>query len=184
MAKLILEIETDLDSTQTQELLSKDTGAPHVFVNSLINFLEGVVSGQYSAAINCKLGAAAASKTGTFTGVSTANDTITINGVAFTAKTSGASGNQWNITASATLEAAAVAAAINASATAGIADVVYAEAASGVLTIKSKQAGKVGNAIVLSESCNNFTWAATALTGGTQATNKSYVLGKPVSTTY
>lgn len=190
MAKLILEIETDDNATQMVAKLSKDTTARHEVIHEVINLLEGISGGALNAAMNVKLGAVAATRTGTFTDEPTAADTLTINGVAFTARASGAVANEFNIVTGGTAaadaagNAAALAAAINASTTAGILDVVYASSALGVLTITSKQAGKVGNGIVLAESMGNFTLAGTALTGGTQSTNKTYQFGKAPSVTY
>jgi phage tail sheath gpL-like len=184
MAKLVIEIETDDDATGLVAKFSKDTTANYVAIRELINLMEGMASGTYNGAMNVKLGAVQASKTGTFTGNPTAADTVTVNGVAFTARASGAVANEYNIGADATANAAALAASINASVTAGIVDVVLASSALGVITFKSKQAGKVGNSIVLSESTGNFTLAGTVLAGGTQSTNKTYLFGKAATTAY
>jgi len=115
--------------------------------------------------------AVSASTTGTFTGDPTAGDTVTINGVAFTARASGAVANEYNLVAgSVTLTAAALAAAINASTTARIIGNVGATSALGVVTFFSLIPGSVGIPNTITESTDNFTLTATNFaTGGTQA---------------
>ncbi len=117
--------------------------------------------------------AVSASTTGTFTGDPSAGDTVTINGVAFTARASGAVANEYNITAgSVTANAAALAAAINASVTARIINTVGATSALGVVTFYSIVPGSTGIPATITESTSNFTVAAaTFTTGGTQAHN-------------
>jgi phage tail sheath gpL-like len=80
------------------------------------------------------------------------NDTVTIGGIAFTAKAAGPTGDQWLIDADASVCAAALAAAINASTTAGVAGCVTASASGAVVTITAAQPGKIGNAITLASS--------------------------------
>jgi hypothetical protein len=123
--------------------------------------------------------AVSASTTGTFTGDPSAGDTVTINGVAFTARASGAVANEYNITAgSVTANAAALAAAINASVTARIVNTVRATSALGVVTFYSVVPGSVGLTTTITESTSNFTLAATTFaTGGTQAHNATLSVG-------
>lgn len=80
------------------------------------------------------------------------NDTISINGVVFTAKTASPTGDQFLVGVSDTADAAAAVVAINASATAGIAGVVLASSALGVITLTSQVSGLIGNAISLASS--------------------------------
>lgn len=117
--------------------------------------------------------AVSASTTGTFTGDPTAGDTVTINGVAFTARASGAVANEYNFTAgNVTATAAALAAAINASVTARVIGCVRASSALGVVTFFSVVPGSTGITTTITESTGNFTLAATTFsTGGTQAHN-------------
>jgi hypothetical protein len=123
-----------------------------------------------------------ASGTVTFTDVPTANDTVTVNGVDFTAKASGATGNQFNIgggadaAAKAAATATNLAAAINASTTAKVKDVVQASASAGVVTVTAKQAGLGGNVFTLTESADNCEVAAIA--GGTDGTRYALNLGQ------
>ncbi len=115
--------------------------------------------------------AVSASTTGTFTGDPTAADTVTVNGVAFTARASGAVANEYNIvTGSVSGNAAALAASINASITAGVIGTVQASSALGVITFSAVVPGSAGKNIPISESTSNFTLADTTFsTGGTQA---------------
>ncbi len=117
--------------------------------------------------------AVSASTTGTFTADPTAADTITINGVVFTARASGAVANEFNfVVGSVTLTAAALAAAINASTTAGIVGTVGASSALGVVTFFATVPGSAGLNIPITESLGGFTLAAvTFATGGTQSHN-------------
>src|SRR5574343_1125761 len=128
MAKMIIEVELDQDATQMADLFNKSTTAPKEAALGLAMLFEDIASGAKNGVINVKIGAVAASKAGTFTGAPTATETVTIKGVAFTARASGATGNEFNIGGTVTLTASALKDAINASTTAGIKDVIRAEA--------------------------------------------------------
>jgi phage tail sheath gpL-like len=184
MAKLVLEIETDDSATQMVSRL--DSAVKDDVLPNIVNLLSGIQGGAYNAALNMKLGAVQATLSGTFTGAPTAAETCTINGVAFTARASGAVGNEFNIGGTVTITAANLAAAINASVTAGVADVVFASSALGVVTLSSKQAGKVGNAIIVADALSNFTWAgaATRFASGAQSTNRTFQYSKVPTTSY
>lgn len=184
MAKLVVELE--VDDTATLMVAKLDSAIKENSMNNLVNLMSGIQGGAYNAAMNVKLGAVQASLAGTFTGAPTAAETCTINGVAFTARASGAVANEFNIGGTVTITATNLAAAINASVTAGVVDVVFASSNAGVVTLYSKQAGKVGNAIVVADALSNFTWAgaATKLAGGTQSTNRTFQFSKAPTTTY
>lgn len=147
---------------------------------NLANYINSLAGGVKSASLEFKVGAVKASLVGTFTGAPTADETITINGVAFTAKDSGATGDQFNIGANVTATAAALVAAINASSTAGIVGVVTASNVAGAVTVTCVVPGLVGNAIVVAESMSNFAWAgaATKLASGTDGTATTLSLGE------
>lgn len=122
--------------------------------------------------------AVSASTTGTFTGAPTAAQTITVNGVAFTARASGAVEDEFNIGDDVTETAANLAAAINASTTAGILNTVGATSSSGVVTFYSVVPGPVGKNIPITESLDNFTLANTTFsTGGTQSNSTTLIAG-------
>lgn len=110
-------------------------------------------------------GGTRASKTGTFSGVGTADDTITVNGVVFTLKASAASAYQVTIGGTAAATAANFAAKVNAkSAETGVTAVAVAED----VTLTATVGGTEGNAIVIAESGTGFSFAggATLLSGG------------------
>jgi hypothetical protein len=99
----------------------------------------------------------------TFTGAPTAAQLVTINGVAFTARASGAVANEFNIGGSVTITATNLAAAINASVTDGVSGCVVASSDAGVVTITSLVTGKLALGYTISENLSNATLAAFAL---------------------
>ena len=91
-------------------------------------------------------GPVAATSTWTFSSTGpTNNETCTVANVTFTAKTSGATGNQFNISATPATVAANFAAAINGSTS--LKGAVTASASSGVVTLTSAVPGLIGNGI-------------------------------------
>lgn len=177
-SKFVLVCNTNNDAgTTASEIAPNISGNPHSTgadawdaIGNIAGFIRTQLLGRginvvyYDTAVQ-------ASTTGTFTGDPLAGDTVTVNGIAFTARASGAVANEYNITAgSVTANAAALAAAINASTTAKIIGTVGASSALGVITFYSIVPGSVGLNIAISESTNNFTLADTTFsTGGTQA---------------
>lgn len=177
-SKFVLVVSTNNDAgTTASEIAPNVATNPNTTgagawdaINNIAAFLQNQTNGRginvvyYDTAVS-------ASTTGTFTGDPLAGDTVTINGVAFTARASGAVANEYNfVVGSVTATAAALAAAINASTTARIIGTIGASSALGVVTFYSIIPGSVGLPTVLSESTSNFTLADTTLsTGGTQA---------------
>jgi|HubBroStandDraft_3_1064219.scaffolds.fasta_scaffold137486_2 hypothetical protein len=91
-------------------------------------------------------GPVAATSTWTFASTGpTNNETCTVANITFTAKTSGATGNQFNISATPSVVAANFAAAINASP--NLKGICTAVAASGVVTLTAAVPGLIGNGI-------------------------------------
>lgn len=125
----------------------------------------------------------AASGTATILAGLVADEVVTIAGHAFTAKASGATGDQFNIGASEAATAANLAAAIRASVTAGIAGVVTAAAADAIVTITAIATGAVGNAITLTKTGDHLAVSGTGtLAGGDDATGRiggTAILGHP-----
>lgn len=117
--------------------------------------------------------AVAASDTLTLTGVSTATDTIIINGTTLTAVASGAVNNQWNVLGTATLQAAEIARAINASSTSLVSGHVVATSSLGVVTLTSAFPGIAGNAVTTAKGTDVgtvMTFSAARLAGGLAST--------------
>lgn len=174
-SKFVLVVNTNNDGATTASEIGPNVASnPHTSgadafdaIRNIAKFIEDQVGGR---GINVVMWdtAVAASGTGTFTGAPTADQTMIIAGVTFTAKSSGATGNQYNIGGSVTLSAAALAAAINAST--DLNGVVSATSNLGVVTITSDIPGLIGNGIATVDvDTSNFTFAQATLTGGTQA---------------
>jgi hypothetical protein len=122
---------------------------------------------------------ARAGKAGTFSGVGTANDTITIGGLAYKLVTTATTtALDVEIGASAAATATNLRLAINAgptgsgtvwgSATTAHPAVTATDDGAGVVTVSARTAGAIGNYVVISENGTGFSWAgaATALSGG------------------
>ncbi len=110
--------------------------------------------------------AVAATATLTFTGAPVAAETFVLNGVTFTARASGASGDEFDIGGTVTLTADAVVAAVNGSASVGVAAITASNVA-GVVTFTADVAGAAGNSLTLTEALTNAT--RTIFAGGADA---------------
>jgi hypothetical protein len=97
----------------------------------------------------------------TFTGLPTANDTVTINGTVYTFKASAATATEITIGATATETASNTASKIDANET-----IVDAVNVLGVVTISAANTGEYGNAYTLAESAANTTVSGATLSGG------------------
>lgn len=189
-SKFTLVVETTLDGATTASEIGTGVGGnPYTtgagawdLVNKIGAFLQTQAQGR-GLMISYSDTGVSASTTGTFTGAATAADTITINGVVFTARASAPAANEFVLSTNVTTGAANLAAAINASTTAGIINTVRATSAAGVVTFYSVVPGPVGLNIPITEALNNFTLAATTFaTGGTQAHNATIQAGINVPT--
>jgi hypothetical protein len=118
-------------------------------LNNFIDYLGGIAGGSIQgASLAFNVGALKASGTITVaTGGSANNETMTICGVTFTAKTSGATGNQFNISAVAATQAANMVTAINAATS--LAGIVTATNLLGVVTLSAVVPGTIGNGLVM-----------------------------------
>lgn len=142
-------------------------------INQLISYLGGVGGGVIDAEVNVTISSGSlASATGTVTcATALAADTVTINGVVFTAVSGTPANQQFDISGNNDAEAASLAAAINGitgSNAALINGFVVASAAGNVVTLRCPHKGILGNAITLASS--NGTRLAVSgarLTGGT-----------------
>lgn len=145
-------------------------------IEGLRAVLQGVAGGSYNGSIRCRLGAAKASGTFTFSSV-IATDTFDVNGVTFTCVSSGATGNQFNVGADDEESAANAAAAVNASATALVTDNVVATSSGAVVTITARYAGTLGNCITIADADSTITTSGARLTGGSDGTEFAFDLG-------
>jgi phage tail sheath gpL-like len=184
MAKSVILITHDEGSADISEQIGvSDSSNRMLQIVKLQNWLNGLAGGAKKASLAVGTSAVQASGTITFSDTGAADDTVLINGVTFTAKASGATGNEWNVGASATLSAAALAAAINASVTALVSGYVTASADSGVVTITAVRPGTLGNCITIAEGVDagaDMAVSGARLTGGTEGTEKTFYFGSAV----
>jgi hypothetical protein len=180
-SKFVLVVTTNNDAATTaSEIAPNVSGNPNTVGSgapgAVRRIAEFLMAQSLGRGINIRYWdtAVSASTTGTFTGAPTAGQSMTVNGVTFTARASGATGNEFNIGASVTATAANLAAAINASTTAKVINTVGATSALGVVTFFAIAAGSAGLNIPMTEGLDSFTLADTTLsTGGTQAHNST-----------
>jgi phage tail sheath gpL-like len=165
----LTETQTDLERV----LYSADRAGSGI---KLVDGMKAITSGMRQAKVVLGVNAAKASGTVTLSS-HVATDTVTINGVAFTCVASGATGNQYNVGASDTDTATALAAAINASATALIDGYVTASSALGVVTITADDPGKQGNLITLAISAHGSVSGARCTGGDDGATTSTNYYG-------
>jgi len=139
-------------------------------LQQISQFFDGIPAGALRPLVGCAIGAVQAVGSFTQTSTGAANgETLTVAGVTFTARTSGAVGNEWNRNNTVATSATNLAAAINASTATNI--YCSAVAAAGVVTITVTQPGVLGNLLALTESCSNTTTVTCA--GGTEGTATS-----------
>lgn len=171
MSLIKIVINTPRNSGDVDSLLrlQNNAGNSPDQVTRVAEFLNGVAIRGGNVLVST--GAVRASLVGTFSGDPTENDTITINGVAFTAKASGAGANEFNIaTGDNVTTCANCVAAINASTSAKIKGTVFAvDNGDGTFTLYATVPGTLGNLFTTAESMDNFAWAgaASVLAGGT-----------------
>jgi hypothetical protein len=159
--------------TSSNDLISGMAHAPNkTSPSEFMHHLGTLITARAQVGIQLLNGnSGAASGTVTLTNASiSANDTITVGGITFTAKASGASGNQFNIGGTATITATNLAAAVNAST--GIDHTVfYATSAAGVVTFQMVSPGTYGNHMSLATSNGaGFGLSGSTFTGGANDT--------------
>jgi len=126
-------------------------------LNNFIDYLSGLAGGNVSGA-TLVFGVGAVRAVGSITQTSTGaanGETLTVAAVTFTARTSGATGNEWNRSDTVATSATNLAAAINASTDTN--PYVSASASAGVVTVTVLEPGVLGNTITITESCSNTT---------------------------
>lgn len=181
---VVLTITTGSEATQTiKNIFLKPTSIQREQARAVGDYFLAAAAGLRTCSFDSQVNggaSVAASGTYTFSGAASASDTVLINGVTFTAETSGATGNQWNIGSSATQTATNLAAAINGSATAGINTIVSATSALGVVTITALVKGTIGNAVTIAKGTDSGsvnTVSGARLTGGVNTTTNVYHYG-------
>jgi hypothetical protein len=163
------------DSATTMKNILQLEAAPinQVDDENMDKMIGDMIDGSQLSFTKISTGSTQATGTITLNGMM-AGDTITVNGVVFTAETSGATGNQFNVGVSDTATALNAAKAINASTTANVIHVVTASAASNVITVTAVQPGLQGNMNTLAVSAHGSVASASTSAGpavlGTAAT--------------
>lgn len=162
MATLTVVVKTSKDVS-----LFRQASQDRENLNRLINLLSGVNIGAVQASVDIHSGSAdpvAASGTLTLTSA-IATDAVTIGKTTLTASSTPANENQWEIDgASDTLDAASLAAAINAHSV--LSTIVSATSATNVVTITALEKGALGNYIALSSADATIVASATYLANG------------------
>lgn len=167
-------------ATDIKRVLQGPRSAPFAGLNHIHNYLGALQSGVRKASVEVDVALVQASGTVTFSAVASANDTVLVNGVTFTAKASGAGANEFNIGADEVASAANLAAAINASVTALVSGYVSASSALGVVTVVASQFGKMGNLVTIAEGVDGgsvISVSGARLIGGTDGTSLTYYCG-------
>jgi hypothetical protein len=155
--------------------ISIDVTKKNKSIAALVNHIQAVGAGVKAGPIDVKQNGGdgvAASAVVTCAAVAAA-DTITINGVVFTAVAGAPAGNQFDQSGTDTADAASLVNAINTSASALVNQHVTASNVAGVVTITAKNKGAVGNAITIATSTGvrlAITGGVSRLTGGVDAT--------------
>lgn len=140
-------------------------GDKQTSINQFIGYLGRLREGVSYGSLLFQQGAVQAQATLTSTGAATATEVFVLQGVTFTARASGATGNEFNVSATVATQAANIAAAINAST--DVNPYFIATSSAGVVTIKAIQPGVGGNIYTLTETLTNVALSnfATQATG-------------------
>lgn len=164
-----------------EEVLEIGTASPKEWLIKLENFIKGIKSGLINA--NCEQitdDTALVRASGTITVASIqADDTITINGVTLTGKSSPSGESQFDSDGSDTVVATAIKNCINANSS--LTGIVSASSSLGVVTVSAYVKGLIGNSITLASSNGTrLAVSAARLAGGTGLGESpvSYSLGK------
>ncbi len=166
-----LVIDTTMTGPEFTSITGLERGDRHGLCQGLITFFRGMNGGQYLSGATTSLNVAAIQASGTVTFASTGptNDqTCTIAGVTWTAKTSASAATaQFTVSATPSVVAANLAAAINAYV--AFNGILTATSLSGVVTIKCAIPGKVGNGITMA-NVNLSNTTIVSFASGTEGT--------------
>lgn len=173
MSLVTLLLSVGDSAVTTTDLFEINAALTQFSLPNIGKYIDDISGGEVSAYVSVYSGPIQAYGLVTFTGAPSNGETLSILNTTFTAETSGATGNQFNIGGTVTASAVNLAAAINAST--DLTGKVTATSALGVVTITSVIPGLVGNGLQLSESLSNAT--ATAFAHGTDGNKVSRNFG-------
>lgn len=176
MAITVLKLTTNESAASDSSVLLGSES--HVTANKLIDVLAAMAGGAKAASLSVAVaGVTAATDTVTFSAAATANDTVIVNGITFTAISGVPAAHQFDIGLDESDSAESLAASINADPL----TLVVASAALGVVTLTAVQAGVMGNAITVAEGVDFggvISVATPRLAGGVDATPTVYSFGR------
>lgn len=153
----------------TDQLYPATGGSVPESVDRISRYVEGLAQGAFDfTSIAVSIGVLPATATLTMTGAATAGQTLSVANVTFTAETSGATGNQYNLSGTVGTQAANIAAAINGST--NLTGIVTASALAGVVTITAFSAGLDGNGLQISAGNTSNMTASSGFSGGSNGT--------------
>ena len=168
MSSLVVTLKSEDVQADLQAACQLDGNTKRENALALAVLLKKLATGTKRGVLTVQTGSAdPVAASGTFTlDTAIATDAVTIGTTTFTATSTPTLATHWEIDgASDTLDAASLAAAINAHAT--VSQIVTATSADEVVTITAKQKGVVGNFIPLSSADSTITASGAFLTGGT-----------------
>lgn len=179
-SKFVVVVNTNNDAATTASEIAPNVASnPHTSgadawaaIDKIAAFIQAQGLGR-GVNVVVNTGAVAATGLVTFTGAPSNNETLSIANVTFTAKTSGATGNQFNIGGDVATTAENLATAINASS--DMAGIISASSSAGVVTLTSLVPGTIGNGLELSESLSNAT--VTAFASGAESNRTTLSAG-------
>ena len=148
----------------------------HEGLTGLIHYLTAINGGLKSGTTTLYTGAVQGTAVLTVTAAAVNNETMVVCGVTFTAKTSGAVGNEFNLNATPTTQATNMVTAFNASP--DLTGIVTAANVAGVITLTAALAGKVGNALVVTESLTGTVVTTSFATAATGTNGTIYTLDR------
>lgn len=161
----------NLTVTYTDTIRTASSDNRTAWNSRLVDLIKGINSGAtvYTGVSEVVTdGATVATGTVTFSSTgATAADTVTLGGTTFTCADT-PTGNQFSSGLPA-VNAASLAAAFNATATAAVKGACFATAALGVVTFTASAAGAIGNSFTLAKVGTNIAVSGAKLTGGTSA---------------
>lgn len=179
-SKFVLVVNTNNDAATTASEIAPNVASnPHtsgadapIAIDTIASFIQSQIQGR-GVNVVVNTGSVAATGLVTFTGAPSNNETLSIANVTFTAKTSGATGNQFDIGGTVTETAENLVTAVNASS--NLAGIVSASNAAGVVTLTALVPGTIGNGLELSESLSNAT--VTAFASGAESNRTTLSAG-------
>lgn len=187
-------LATAINNSVTTGIQGVITASAATNVVTVTSVLAGVIGNNFdlesrgSGAIAVTGAGAQASGTLTCATAGVAGDTVTVNGVVFTAVASGATGNQYNVAGTAAGTAANINSALAGSVTAGVLGYVATSVSGAVVTIKASRVGTFGNEFTIASGQASVTASGARLTGGTDNAVVNFTGGNgptnPKSVTY